>query len=86
LIVHLREQGALEDSAARALFEGYGFLRRLDHWMRLLLDRPTPVLPASSIAVRDIARALGLSSVEEFEELFALHTANIDEGYNLVFG
>jgi [glutamine synthetase] adenylyltransferase / [glutamine synthetase]-adenylyl-L-tyrosine phosphorylase len=86
LIVHLGEQGALEGVAARALFEGYGFLRRLDHWMRLLLDRPTPVLPASSVAARDIARALGISSVEEFEELFARHTAKIDEVYNLVFG
>jgi glutamate-ammonia-ligase adenylyltransferase len=86
LIVHLKEQGSLEGVAARALFEGYGFLRRVDHWMRLLLDRPTPALPASSIAVRDIAHSLDISSVEEFEDLFAVHTAKIEEVYNLVFG
>ena len=86
LIVHLGEHGALDDAAARTLFEGYGFLRRLDHWMRLLLDRPTPVLPASSVAVRDIARALDISSAEELEQLFSRHTERIDEVYNLVFG
>jgi glutamine synthetase adenylyltransferase len=85
LIVHLGEHGALEDAAARSLFEGYGFLRRLDHWMRLLMDRPTPVLPASLIAMRDLARSLDIQSVEEFEELFARHTAKIDQVYSLVF-
>jgi glutamate-ammonia-ligase adenylyltransferase len=85
LIAHLGEQGALDREAARALFEGYVFLRRLDHWMRLLLDRPSPMLPASSIAMRDIARALDMSSVEEFEQLFSEHSAKIDEVYNLVF-
>jgi glutamate-ammonia-ligase adenylyltransferase len=85
LIVHLGELGALEDAAARSLFEGYGFLRRLDHWMRLLMDRPTPVLPASLIAMRDLVRSLDIQSVEEFKELFARHTAKIDQVYSLVF-
>jgi len=86
LISHLGVKRALDLESTRAMFEGYVFLRRLDHWMRLLLDRPSPNLPASSVAMRDIARALGLPSVEAFEESFAQHTSEIDRVYNLVFG
>ncbi|HXI89486.1 MAG TPA: hypothetical protein VNO24_05665 [Blastocatellia bacterium] len=85
LISHLGERGALGSEETRALFEGYTFLRRLDHWMRLLLDRPSPVLPASSVALRDITLALGLSSVEDFEQAFARCTSEIREVYNRIF-
>lgn len=86
LIKHLGEQGALDAQAAGSLFEGYMFLRTLDHWMRLLLDRPTPILPASAIALQDISRAMGLSSVESLEETFRLHTGAIREVYEQIFG
>jgi glutamate-ammonia-ligase adenylyltransferase len=86
LIAHLGETGSLDDESARVLFEGYSFLRRLDHWMRLLLDRPTPLLPASNVALGDLARALGLASVEEFEQQLAAHTSDIRAVYDRVFG
>ena len=86
LIAHLGEAGSLDDESARVLFEGYSFLRRLDHWMRLLLDRPTPLLPASNVALGDLARALACASVEEFEQQLAAHTSAIREVYDRVFG
>ena len=86
LITHLGELRALDIESAGTLFEGYTFLRRLDHWMRLLLERPSSTLPASSVALRDITRALGLSSVEEFERVLARHTDEIREVYDRVFG
>jgi glutamate-ammonia-ligase adenylyltransferase len=86
LIGHLGELGALDSQSEGALFEGYTFLRRLDHWMRLLLERPNPTLPASSVALRDIVRALSLPSIEEFERLFAHHTAEIRDVFDRVFG
>jgi [glutamine synthetase] adenylyltransferase / [glutamine synthetase]-adenylyl-L-tyrosine phosphorylase len=86
LVARLGELGALDGSSAARLFEGYTFLRRLDHWMRLLLDRPSPSLPASSIARRDLTRALGLPSVSAFEEAFAHHSSAIREVYDGVFG
>jgi glutamate-ammonia-ligase adenylyltransferase len=86
LVAHLGELGALDNESASTLFEGYTFLRRLDHWMRLLLERPSPMLPASSVALRDITRALGLSSVDEFEQAFAQRTTEIREVYDRVFG
>ncbi len=86
LVAHLGELGSLDRGSASALLAGYIFLRRLDHWMRLLLERPSPMLPASSVALRDIARALGLSSVDEFEQAFAQRTTEIREVYDRVFG
>jgi len=86
LVAHLGETGALDGRSAAALFEGYTFLRKLDHWMRLLLDRPSPVLPASSIALRDLTRALGFASASAFEEEFGKQTTAIREAYDRVFG
>jgi glutamine synthetase adenylyltransferase len=85
LIKHLGEQCALDPQATHALFEGYTFLRMLDHWMRLLADRPGPLLPVSSITLGDITKALGLSSVEQFERTFEKHTTQIREVYDRVF-
>lgn len=91
LVAHLRERGALHEHAAQGLLaqellEGYTFLRRLDHWMRLLLDRPSSTLPASSIALRDLTRALGLERVEALEETLTHHTAAIRGVYDVIFG
>ncbi|HEY9231462.1 MAG TPA: hypothetical protein VIS78_04930, partial [Blastocatellia bacterium] len=85
LIKHLGKGGALDAASTEALFAGYTFLRRLDHWMRLLLDRPTPVLPASHIALNDLARALGIHSLEAFEQQLAHHLAAIRAVYDRVF-
>jgi glutamate-ammonia-ligase adenylyltransferase len=86
LIQHLGEVGALDAESTRTLFEGYWFLRKLDHWMRLLVDRPRPALPASAVAKEDVARALGLASIEELERAVADHTSAIREVYDRVFG
>lgn len=85
LIKHLGEQGSLDPRATHVLFEGYTFLRMLDHWMRLLADRPGPMLPVSSIALGDITSALGLVSVGDFERILEKHTTQIREVYNRIF-
>lgn len=85
LIEHLGERDSLDQQSAQTLYDGYSFLRKLDHWMRLLLDRPTPILPASSVAIRDLARALGLQSEEEVESETSRYTEAIREVYEKVF-
>jgi glutamate-ammonia-ligase adenylyltransferase len=85
LIKHLGERDTLEASAAGTLYAGYSFLRRLDHWMRLLSDRPTQMLPASQIALADLARALELDSAERLEQLLAHHTSAIRAVFEKVF-
>ena len=85
LIKHLGEQGALDRAQTETLFEGYYFLRRLDHWMRLLLDRHSPALPASHVVLGAIARALALESAEAVEREYARHSAAIRDVYNQIF-
>ena len=85
LIKHLGERGALDPAQTETLFEGYYFLRMLDHWMRLLLDRHSPVLPASHVVLGAIARALALESAEAVEREYARHSARIRDLYNQVF-
>jgi glutamate-ammonia-ligase adenylyltransferase len=85
LVTHLHQQGSLDDEAAQALSEGYTFLRTLDHWMRLLLDRPGPTLPGSLVALLDLTRALGLPQISSLEDELAHHTAAIRRVYDLVF-
>jgi glutamate-ammonia-ligase adenylyltransferase len=85
LIHHLGERGALDTESVRDLFVGYTFLRRLDHWMRLLLDRPTPVLPTSHVALSDLARALGIASSQAFESQLSHHLTAIHAAYARVF-
>ena len=85
LIKHLGETGSLDQDAMQKLFDGYSFLRRIDHWMRLLFDRPTSVLPASQVALADLTNALGLPSIEEFNFEYAHHTNEIRLIFNRVF-
>jgi len=85
LIAHLGELGALDKESAVAMLDGYTFLRGLDHWMRLLLEQPSPTLPASSVALQDISRALGLQSVEEFDQSLGERMTEIREVYDRVF-
>ena len=84
LIEHLGARGHLDPDSTRVLLEGYGFLRRLDHWLRLLLDRPGPDLPASQASLQDIARAMGFASIEEFEIDYARHTSAVRAVYQIV--
>ncbi len=65
LIRRLNDCGSLNSEQGGALFEGYRFLRMLDHWMRLLLDRPLPEAPSSQTALTDLTRAMGFALVED---------------------
>jgi glutamate-ammonia-ligase adenylyltransferase len=86
LIEHLGAGGHLDPASTRVLLEGYGFLRRLDHWLRLLLDRPGPDLPASQVSLREITRAMGFATIEEFERAYAEHTSAVRGVYEKVMG
>ncbi len=58
LLTHLGRLGLLDDDAMRTLYEGYLFLRAVDHQMRLVYDRPLAILPADPGRVAEIAAAL----------------------------
>jgi glutamate-ammonia-ligase adenylyltransferase len=85
LIAHLGECGHLDEEDMKELLDGYAFLRSLDHWMRLLVERPSPILPASHVVMGDIARAMDLGSLEELENRYSYHTEAIRKVYARIF-
>jgi [glutamine synthetase] adenylyltransferase / [glutamine synthetase]-adenylyl-L-tyrosine phosphorylase len=82
LIDHLLTCGVLEARQRQALFEGYAFLRRTDHGLRLLFERPRAVAPANRDQLRLLARLLGFESVEEWEQAHRSHTTLIRQVYD----
>jgi glutamate-ammonia-ligase adenylyltransferase len=84
LILHLGESGLLSPSSTATLYEGYAFLRSLDHWMRLLLNRMNSLLPASEQLLKELAQAMGLGSASKLEELCCKHTSQIRHTYNQI--
>jgi [glutamine synthetase] adenylyltransferase / [glutamine synthetase]-adenylyl-L-tyrosine phosphorylase len=59
-----------------ALADAYLFLRRAEHRVQMLDGRQTHFLPAAEERLL-LARALGLPSVERFEETLAAHRARV---------
>jgi [glutamine synthetase] adenylyltransferase / [glutamine synthetase]-adenylyl-L-tyrosine phosphorylase len=59
------------------LREGYSFLRRLDHQVRLQLERPQSILPHNPTQLFDIARRLGFDNAETMQAEFQRHLSNI---------
>lgn len=84
LILHLGRLGSLDEASARDLYEGYAFLRSLDHWMRLLLNRTNSQLPASEQLLGELARAMGLNSASKLEELCSQHAHQIRRAYDRI--
>jgi glutamate-ammonia-ligase adenylyltransferase len=81
LIAYLGARGVLSQAQQHTLYEGYAFLRRTDHALRLLFDRPKDVLPANRVHLQNLARLLKYDSVEQFIEDYQRHTTDIRRVY-----
>jgi glutamate-ammonia-ligase adenylyltransferase len=58
LLTHLASHGLLGDEELRSFYEGYLFLRAIDHETRLAGGAPAEALPADPRRLLEIARAL----------------------------
>lgn len=63
-LARLRNTGSLTRQDHDALRDGYALLRRLDHFLRLILGRGTRLPPAGSPALADLARCLNYDSID----------------------
>ncbi len=84
LLDHLRTREVLSEPQYTALYKGYAFLRRLDHALRLLFDRPTETLPANRAALAELAKFLGVGSASELEQSHDDHRRNIRAAYDAI--
>ncbi len=68
LLTHLNQQEVLGEQSMRHLYEGYLFLRALDHEMRLIHDPPLEYLPADDRRRRELALAMDPLATEGEED------------------
>ncbi|MBI4853925.1 MAG: bifunctional [glutamate--ammonia ligase]-adenylyl-L-tyrosine phosphorylase/[glutamate--ammonia-ligase] adenylyltransferase [Acidobacteria bacterium] len=81
LISHLAEKQILTKTQAHILQEGYGFLRQLDHRIRLQLERPQTSLPNNSNQRLEIAKELGYKDERVFLKDYKEHLLAIRQAY-----
>lgn len=63
-LARLYAAGSLNSQDHDALRDGYALLRRLDHFLRLIIGRGTRLPPAGSPALADLARCLNYDSID----------------------
>ena len=78
----LRDAGSLPRAEYEPLFEGYRFLSRLDHAIRLIVGRTTRVPLANREAIRQIASRMHAASPDDLVEHLALHRLNIRASFD----
>ncbi len=77
LIDELVKARAIDPDHHRVLRDGYLFLRRVDHALRLIFDARKAILPANSKRLSELSRWLELGSGSELEEAYRHHTRAI---------
>jgi glutamate-ammonia-ligase adenylyltransferase len=80
----LRNEGLLQDDEARVLAEGYGFLRRLEHRLQIVMNTQTHTLPADERQLLSLARGMGFASGPELRNQIARCMAGVRTVYNRV--
>jgi glutamate-ammonia-ligase adenylyltransferase len=78
LVRHLGALGVLPPDVIAALGQGYRFLRRIDHALRLQSERADSRLPADSVT---LARRVGFTTAARFEAEYLRHTHGIRAAY-----
>ncbi|HVG39048.1 MAG TPA: hypothetical protein VM870_07170, partial [Pyrinomonadaceae bacterium] len=80
----LHAAGALAADAHRDLGEGYALLRRVDHYIRLIVGRSTRLPESDHPALRDIATRSGFTSAADLLARLAEHMGRIRHAYQSI--
>lgn len=80
----LHRAGALGFTEHKDLSEGYQLLRKVDHYIRLIVGRSTRLQSSDHPALRDIALRSGFGSAEELLERLKEHMGLIRRAYEKV--
>lgn len=80
----LRSANSLNDQNFAALYNGYNFLREIDHAVRVIANRTSKIPSTSHPLLNEIASRLKLTENALLENL-VLHTAEIRSAFNRIF-
>jgi glutamate-ammonia-ligase adenylyltransferase len=82
----LHGAGALGEEDYAAMKGGYELLRRLDHYLRLIVGRSTRLPAADHPSLRDTARQLGYATAEELSSSLSAHMQRVRAAYDRITG
>jgi glutamate-ammonia-ligase adenylyltransferase len=85
----LADRGFITQQERTALSDGYYFLRTLEHRLQMEQGLQTHTVPETPAAQNLIARRMGFLGSEsqgEFAEALKLHTSNVRQTYDRLFG
>lgn len=77
---------SLDETDFRNFSEGYEFLNRLDHQLRLTVGRSSVIPAANQPALQIIAERMRLNSVQELLERLTVERLKIRESFEKIFG
>lgn len=80
-ILALEAAGVFEHSVAKALFEGYTFLRKLEHRTQLVGDRQTHSIPSDPVAREGLAKLMKERNWEDVSQKLDRHRRTIQGLY-----
>ena len=84
LIRHLNSMNVLSDESAELLYEGYKFLRHVDHGLRLMNERAVRTLPQSEALLEELAAGVGVNGAEVFLNKYRSITGEIARLFDLL--
>lgn len=82
----LADRGLLSESELTGLYEGYDFLRRLEHILQMENGLQTHSVPNDPVRRLLTAKRMRCARVAEFEEALTAHTDNVHTTFVRVFG
>ncbi len=78
----LTEQKLLTKKESTTFSKAYVFFRRIEHFLQLMNDNQTHIIPQENELLHKLINYLGLKSKEEFNSILKLHRTNVRNIYN----
>ena len=81
----LADRSLIEDRELSQLYEGYDFLRRLEHILQMENGLQTHLVPNDPIRRRLVARRMRFDDTDAFDTALVAHTANVHTVFRRIF-
>nr|HQU85127.1 DUF294 nucleotidyltransferase-like domain-containing protein [Pyrinomonadaceae bacterium] len=85
-LTRLADRKLISENELTELFDGYEFLRQLEHILQMEHGLQTHNIPLEAEKRLLTARRINLSSFEDLEKSLSFHTANVNRVFTRVFG
>jgi glutamate-ammonia-ligase adenylyltransferase len=77
--------GVADRHTCQLLAEGYRFLRRIEHRLRMVHDRSEHVLPRDPVELEKLARRAGYPDAASLNDAFLRWSEELHSGYEHIF-